>query len=159
VIEMVKNSVFKGLFIVFVVCLSLVFVMVILNVMFKDKSSETSFSEADFPLEIDLSSTVFHVGDKVSGTITITNRCGEDVTVVSNGAQPCAYLHRANETFDHVETKLYFSQTLKAGGKISRDFNWPVNEVGTFVLCVHYGIEVNGVWLSRELENIIIEVK
>jgi hypothetical protein len=37
----------------------------------------------------------------------------------------------------------------------------PTNSVkmDLYVLYVYYGIEVNGVWLSRELENIIIEVK
>ncbi|MCL2134835.1 MAG: hypothetical protein FWH37_04685 [Candidatus Bathyarchaeota archaeon] len=64
-----------------------------------------------------------------------------------------------NETHVHNEIIPKCSQTLKSGDKISRVINWSVSEVGTFVLYVHYVIEVNGVGLSRELEDIIIEVK
>jgi hypothetical protein len=36
---------------------------------------------------------------------------------------------------------------------------WTAKEQGTFVLYVHYRIEVNGVELHSELDDIIIEVR
>jgi hypothetical protein len=55
---MIKNKGYKVLVIVLMVCLSFIFAIAVLNVLSKDDFSKTNFSEADFPLEIDLPKTV-----------------------------------------------------------------------------------------------------
>ncbi|MCL2643615.1 MAG: hypothetical protein FWD52_08950 [Candidatus Bathyarchaeota archaeon] len=157
---MVKSRAYKFLIIVLVASLFFNVVMVVLTVIPKEDFSEIVFSEADFPLEVDLSTAVFYVGDKVSGTATITNKSGKDVTVFSNGHTPCIYLHKVNTTSVHVETDAGRGEVLKAGGKMTSVFNREVTEAGTYVLYVHYNIRVNGrIELCSELEDIIIEVK
>jgi hypothetical protein len=121
--------------------------------------SKCDFSEADFPLDVDLSGVVFSVGDKLSGTATITNRCGKNVIVTSNGYMPCAYLHSSFDTNKHPERDSGRVELLRANGKLSRDFVYEFTEPGTYVLYVHYYIEVKGVVLRSALEDIIIEVK
>ncbi|MCL2257408.1 MAG: hypothetical protein FWC14_04315, partial [Candidatus Bathyarchaeota archaeon] len=139
---------------------SFIFAIMVLNVMSKDDFSDTNFSEADFPLEIDLPNTVFNVGDKISGTVTITNRSGKNVEIRSNGAMPCTYLHSNNDTsHNHPEMRGIKYHVLKAYDKMSRDFEWEAEESGTYVLYVHYTIVVNGVELRSELDDIIIEVR
>ena len=151
-----------------VVCLSLIFTVTILNVMTKEKTVETevplavetgNFSEADFPLDGELSSVVFSVGDKLSGTATITNCCGKNVHVVSNGYMPCAYLHSSSDTKQHPELDSRWEGHLRTNTKLSNGFVYELTEPGTYVLYVHYYLEVNGVVLKSELEDIIIEVK
>ena len=154
---MVKNKPYKMLIIVLVVCLSFICAIAVLNGVSKDDDfrngvskdddfSEAIFSESDFPLELDLNSTVFNVGGKISGTVTITNRSGKDVTVVSNGAMPCTYLRNTNDnTSRHVERSGIAQQILKIDHKMSKNFEWIAKESGTYVLYVHYCIEVNGV--------------
>ena len=44
---------------------------------------KTSFSEKNFPLEVDLDKNVFNVGEKISFTATIINKCGKDVNMLS----------------------------------------------------------------------------
>ncbi|MDR2719817.1 MAG: hypothetical protein LBC03_03315 [Nitrososphaerota archaeon] len=63
---MVKSKQHNFLVAVGAVCLTFVLAIAFLNVMSKDDFSETNFSEVDFPLEIDLPTTVFNVGDKIS---------------------------------------------------------------------------------------------
>ena len=158
---MVKNVVYKISIIVLVVCLSLIFAIVVFNIVPKDDLySDVNFSVADFPLEIDLPTTVFNVGDKISGTVTITNTSGKNVKVRSNGEMPCIYFHNFNDTSNkHPERGGFSYQTLKIGDKMSNIFEWETIERGTYVLCAHYRIDVNGVELRSELEDIIIEVK
>ena len=156
---MLKGNVYKGLIIVVVVCLSLVFVGMCLNVTLKNKIVESSFSELVFPLDVDLSGMVFSVGDSLSVTATITNVSGKNVVVVSNGYMPCVYLCNVFDTRSHPEPDSISREMLKSNGKLSRDFVFEFTECGVYVLYVHYGIEVNGVWLSSELDDIIIEVK
>ena len=92
--------------------------------------------------------------------MTITNTSGKDVKVVSNGAMPCTYLCSVNnETRNHYERMSRTEQILKVGDNMSTTFVYDATERGTYVLYVHYRIEVNGVELRSELEDIIIEVK
>jgi hypothetical protein len=157
---MVKRKFYALSIVVIMVCLSLVFTILVLNVASEEDFSDTNFSVVDFPLDIDFSNNVFHVGDKISGIITITNRNGKDVKVVSNGYMPCTYLHSINdETHMHPERMSRAEQILKTDKKMTQNFEWEAKDIGTYVLYVHYSIEVNGVELYSELEDIIIEVK
>lgn len=159
---MVKNNVYKSLIVVIVVvvCLSLVFVVGVLTNGFEDLVvSDEVFSEADFPLEVALSGTVFGVGDSLSVNATVTNMSGKTVRVVSNGYMPCVYLRSISDTTMHSDPDSLRVEILKNNDNLSRDFVREFAEPGIYVLYVHYGIEVNGVWLSSELEGIIIEVK
>jgi len=157
---MVRNSVYKCLIIV-VVCLSIVFVVSVLNFMSKDRiDGGTVFSEADFSLEVDLSGINFSVGDKLSGTATITNMSGKNVIVTSNGYMPCTWLHDISDTHQqHPERDSLCVERLRVNDNLIQGFVYEFTESGTFVLYVHYYIEINGVELCSELEDIIIEVK
>ncbi|MDR2720262.1 MAG: hypothetical protein LBC03_05625 [Nitrososphaerota archaeon] len=163
---MVKNNVYKFLIIALVVSLSLNVALVVLSVVPKgDLRSEVNFSDAnfdkaDFPLEIDLPTTVFNVGDRVSGTATITNKSGRTVEVISNGYMPCVYLHNANTTIEHGHLDSIYFEVLKPGDKMTTVFSREVTEAGTYILETHYEIRINRhVEFYSELENIIIEVK
>ncbi|MCL2691782.1 MAG: hypothetical protein FWE56_05990 [Candidatus Bathyarchaeota archaeon] len=144
----VKSKQYKILAIiaVVVVCLSLVFAMVFLNVKSKTDYVKTSFSEKDFPLEIDLVNTVFRVGDKISFKATITNNYGEDVHIATNGMQPFVLLLRSTADMDD---RCDYGQTsdpltheiLKAGNKISKTFEQEIKEPGTYILQVRYSME------------------
>jgi len=157
---MVKNSVYKSLIIVAAVCWSFVFLISVLNVMSKViTDNETIFSEGDFPLEVALSGTTFSVGDKLSGTATITNRSGKNVIVTSNGYMPCTWLHDISDTHQHPERDSLCVERLRVNDNLSQGFVYEFTESGTFVLYVHYHIEINDVEIRSELEDIIIEVK
>jgi hypothetical protein len=160
---MVRDSVFKGLIIVVVVvCLSLVFVGLFLSGVFEGGLvvSDGVFSECDFLLEVDLSGRVFNVGDSLSGTAAITNVSGKNAQVFSSMYMPCTCLHNISETNMHPEFDIARNRViLRADDKISRGFVYELTESGMYVLYVHYYVEVNGVGLSGELEDIVIEVK
>jgi hypothetical protein len=164
---MVKSNAYKIL-VAAVVCLSFIIAIAILNSMSKDDFSETNpvetnpvetnFNETDFPLEVKLPKKIYKEGDKISGDAIITNRSGKTVTVETNGAMPCTLFRGLGQSYNHVEIKPSALHTLESGDKISRVFEWEAYAVGTFILYVHYNIEVNGVRLSSEKE-IIIEVR
>jgi hypothetical protein len=158
---MVKDSVYKSLIIVVVVCVSLVFVVGALTNGFENLVvSGGVFSEADFLLEVDLSGSVFSVGESLTGNATVTNISGKNVRVVSNGYMPCTYLHSASDTNNsHPERESLCIEILRANDNLSGSFVYEFTEPGMYVLYVHYYIEVNGVWLSRALEGSVIEVK
>ncbi|MCL2642950.1 MAG: hypothetical protein FWD52_05525 [Candidatus Bathyarchaeota archaeon] len=164
---MTKNILYRILIIVLVVSLSFNVAIAVLKITPKDNVvhsdvnfSDVKFSEADFPLEIDLDSTVFNVGDRVSGTVTITNKSGRTVYVASNGYMPCIHLRKPNDTSNHAHIDTYYGEYLKPGDTMSTIFNQAVNEVGTYTLEIHYEITINRhVQLYSELEDIIIEVK
>jgi len=157
---MIKSRLYGISVIVAVVCLSLVSIIAISNIMSEYNFRNTKFREADFPLDIDLSKTIFNVGDKISGIVTITNRSGKNIDIISNGAMPCTYLHNIKDTtYIHPERMgRGVAQNLKTDDKMSENFEWIAKESGTYVLNVHYRIEVNGVELRSELEDITIEV-
>ena len=119
---------------------------------------EKSFSEKDFPLEVDLDKNVFNVGEKISLTATIINKSGKDVNMSSNGEMPCVYFHKINDTTTHVETTERVDQILKANEKISRVFEYEAVELGTYILDVHCRIEVNNAAIQNKIDDIIIEV-
>jgi hypothetical protein len=104
----VKDSVCKILIVALAVSLSFNVTVAVLNVMPKGdlgsdvNFSDANFSKADFPLEVYLSGTVFNVGNRVSGIVTITNKSGRTVEATSNGYMPCAYLHDTNTTSGHA---------------------------------------------------------
>jgi hypothetical protein len=127
------------------VCLSVIFVALVLPVLV-------------LPLDANLSSGyVVHVGDKVSGTVTITNKSGFDVTVQSNRFQPCLSFYNVMDKNNHAEPLLPLtSQTLKAGDKIVRPFEYEVTEAGIYLLNTHYSIEFNGYPINTFRFNIVI---
>jgi hypothetical protein len=116
-------------------------------------------SEKDFPLEVDLSKTVYSVGEKISFSPTIMNRSGKDVNVSSNGEMPCVFFHEVNDTITHGETTERVDQILKANEKMSRVFEFEAAEPGTYILYVHYRIEVNNIAIQDKIDDIIIEVR
>jgi len=115
---------------------------------------------ADFPLDVEVSGVVFSVGDKLSGTATITNTCGKNVIVESNGYQPSVALFNISDTDrPHIEPMPYYKEILRPNGKISQDFVFELSNPGTYALSALYRIDVNGVWLFNRIDDIIIEVK
>jgi len=117
------------------------------------------FTEKDFPLEIDLTNTGFKVGEKISLTATITNKCGENVDIASNGEMPAVYLQSINDTTPVADTTILVEQVLKANDTMSRVFEYEFVEPGTYILGVYYHFGVNGVEIHDRLDDIIIEVK
>jgi hypothetical protein len=155
-----ETRLYKILKIALVTCCIIIVTLSLLTFIPKDDFSETDFSEADFPLAVVLSGRVFSVGDKLSGTVTVTNMCGKNVWVVSNGYMPSACLFNISDTDRvRVERMSMWEGILKADGNLSRGLEFELTEPDTYVLYVYYSIEVNGVGLYRALEDIIIEVK
>ncbi|MDR0373480.1 MAG: hypothetical protein LBI79_08000 [Nitrososphaerota archaeon] len=155
----------KRVFLVFIVmgvCFVL-FVGVALNFGLRGdfNGKEKSISVKDFPLEVDLCNTVFNAGEKISFTATITNKCGKDVNVSSNGFMPCMYFHEINDTdYIHVETTELHEEVLRANDKMSRAFNFTMTKPpGTYVFYVHYRMDVEGVGTIRDGVELIVEVK
>jgi len=150
------------LFVFVVVCLSVIVIMSVLTVVtkrnFVDKDVEVNV--ADFYLDVTLSGRVFSVEDKLSGTVTVTNGCGKNVWVVSNGYMPSACLFNISDT-DRicVEPMSKWEGVLKANDNLSQGFEFEFTAPGTYVLYVYYRMEVNGVGFYSALEDIIIEVK
>jgi hypothetical protein len=120
---------------------------------------KTSFSEKDFPLEVDLDKNVFNVGEKISLTATIINKCGKDVNMSSNGAMSCVFFHNVNDNITHGETTVKVDQIFKANEKISRVFEYEAIETGTYILDAHYSIVVDNIRIQNKLDDIIIEVR
>ena len=144
-----------GIKIVAVVCFIVIFTTSALIL-----STKTSFSEKDFPLEVDLDKNVFNVGEKISFNATIINKCGKDVNWSSNGEMPCVFFHNVNDKITHAEiTILTHPQIFKANDKITRVFEYEAIETGTYILDAHYIIMVNNVWIQNKIDNIIIEVR
>jgi len=140
--------------IVAVVCFIVIFTISALIL-----STKTSFSEKDFPLEVDLDKNVFNVGEKISFTATIINKSGKDVNMTSNGAQPWVIFHNVNDNRTYVETCLGFNQIFKANEKITRVFEYEPIETGTYILNARYHIAVDNTWIKNKIDDIIIEVR
>ena len=140
--------------IVAVVCLIVIFTISAIIL-----STKTSFSEKDFPLEVDLDKNVFNVGEKFSLNATIINKSGKDVNMSSNGAQPCVFFHNVNDNITHVETCMKVDQIFKANEKISRVFEYEAIETGTYILDAHYRIVVDNIAIQNKIDDIIIEVR
>jgi hypothetical protein len=164
--EMTKSR--RNLLLVFaVVCLSILVILSVFTVITKCDFVDQNVvvDVAVFPLDVDLSGVdvdlsgvVFSVGDKLSGTATITNNCGKNVIVESNGYQPAVWVFNISEERQYIELSPLRTELLRANGKLSKDFMHEFTEPGTYVLCVRYVLKVNGVALSSVFEN-IIEVK
>jgi cell division protein FtsI/penicillin-binding protein 2 len=157
----VKNKLYKLLVIVIVACLALIFAIVFLNVVEKENVGETEkvYSEANFPLDIDLVNTTFSVGDKLSFTVTVTNDCGKDVDIVTNGQQPSIVFRDINDTREYAEISMAVTQVLKSGEKLSRFFEYEFVNPGTYILKPYYNLTVKGIHLHADLGDIVIEVK
>ena len=120
---------------------------------------KTSFSEKDFPLEVDLDKNVFNVGEKFSLNATIINKSGKDVNMSSNGAQPCVFFHNVNDNITHGETCMKVDKIFKANEKITRVFEHEAIETGTYILDAHYSIVVDNIVIKNKIDYIIIEVR
>ena len=141
-----KSRRYKFLIVGVVVCLSVIFGMFVLPVLV-------------FPLTVDLSSHVVHIGDTISGTLAITNKSGNDVHVISNGQQPCIFFHKVNDRINHAEILFRDEQILKAGNKLSYDFEYKVTEPGIYILDAHYSFSVNSYPFHNRLYNIVVVLK
>jgi len=122
-------------------------------------SQKTVLSEKDFPLEVDLDKNVFNVGEKISVTATIINKCGKDVNMSSNGQQPCVFFHNVNDNITHVEITVKVDQIFKANDKITRVFEYEAIETGTYILDAHYSIVVDNIAIQNKIDDIIIKVR
>ena len=119
---------------------------------------ETTFSEKDFPLEIDLSKTNYNVGEKIAFNATIINRSGKDVNIWSNGQQPWAFFYNINDTTPHGETTMRVDQVFKSNEEIIKNYEYEAKESGTYILEVQYHIYVNNIVVQEKIENIVISV-
>ena len=140
--------------IVAVVCFIVIFTILALIL-----SQKTSFSEKDFPLEIDLDKNVFNVGEKTSLTATIINKSGKDVNMSSNGEQPWVILHNVNDNTTHAEKAVKVDQVFKANEKITRVFEYEDLEAGTYILDARYRIVIDNVVIQKKIDDIFIEVR
>ncbi len=137
-----------------VACLIFVFAISSILVLMQ----KTTFSEKDFPLEIDLSKTDFYVGGKVVFNATIINRSGKDVNMLSNGHQPWIIFRNINDNRTFGETTEAVYQVFKANEKITQVYEYEANKSGTYILDVRYQISIDNVWFNSQLSNITIEV-
>ncbi len=98
----------------------------------------------EFPLSIDLNRRVFFHGEKISFTATITNNSGEDVNIITNGSQPCAFfcLRPIDKMLSHGEFLMARPDTIKAGETLSKNYEvWAIIP-GVYYLDVHYSMMV-----------------
>ena len=135
----------------------LIFILAISSILILGQ--RTTFSEKDFPLEVDLGKKVFSLGEKIFFNATITNKSGKDVNITSNGEMPCVFFHNINNTTTHGETTVRVDQILKANDRISRVFEYEASETGMYILDVHYRIDVNNIAIHDKIADIVIEVK
>lgn len=140
--------------IVAVACFIVIFTISVLMLFHK-----TSFTEKDFPLEVDLDKNVFNVGEKITFTATIINKCGKDVNMSSNGAQPCVFFHNINDNTTHGEICVIVDQVFKANEKITRFFEYEAVETGTYIMDAHYRIVVDNIAIQNKIDDVIIEVR
>jgi len=92
-----------------------------------------------FPLSLAVSGHVFHVGDKISGTATITNKSGIDVNVVySEPYTPCTYFHNIRDMNTYIYMPIAnVDGVMKAGDKWSHDFMYEITELGIYLVDAH----------------------
>jgi len=124
--------------------------------------AQAQYTPKEFPLSIELDKTDYKVGDTVSFTLTITNKCGRTVTLYSNGEMPCVDFQNVENRLPHAEICQLISQKFKKNEKLSREFSFLVEEAGTYILDAHYGIAINGSntedWFKGKLDDIEITV-
>ncbi len=119
----------------------------------------STFSEKDFTLEIDLPKNVYNVGEQIAFNATITNNSGKDVNMLSNGHQPAAFFYNINDNSTiFAETTEAVHQVLKANEKITKTYEFKANETGTYILYVHYDIRVDETWVEDKI-NMTLSVK
>jgi hypothetical protein len=152
---MAKLSLNKKLQIVAVACIAIVFAASAITLY----DSQRTITEKDFPLEVDLNRSVFYVGDNVTFTATMLNRCGKDVTILSNGHQPWAIFHNINDNGPFVETSEGVYQVFKANEKITKAYEFEANEPGTYILEVRYQFLIDKAIFKNQHTNITIEVR
>lgn len=118
----------------------------------------STFSEKDFPLEIDLPKTIYKVGEKITFNATIFNKSGKDVNMLSNGHQPLVIFRNINDNRNFGETSEGFLQVFKANERITKGYEFEANAAGTYILYAHYQIRVNEIWIENEI-NMTLTVK
>ncbi|MDR2204202.1 MAG: hypothetical protein LBE76_07940 [Nitrososphaerota archaeon] len=142
---MLKNKRYKLLIVV-----GVVLSVVICGVLF--------FPMLCFPLETSVSGHVFHVGDKISGTATITNKSGFDVHAVYSTA-PCVHTYNINDRPNYIHPLFVFNRVLKAGDKLSLDFTYEFTESGLYIVETHAECKINNYPLWYRNYNVIIVLK
>jgi hypothetical protein len=113
-----------------------------------------------FPLSLDMSDHVFHVGDTMSGTTTFANKSGRDVNVVSNignGAMSCVHVCNIKDlTGGYTHTLLGYEVFMKTGDKEVNDFKYEFTEPGIYIVFVHSSVSVNNYPIWNNLCGIVI---
>jgi len=102
-----------------------------------------SLSEKEFPLKINLNQNTFVLGEKIFFTAKITNRSGKDVDIATNGEMPCFFFRADSGSTIHGVKTVLISQILKANETMDRTFLYTPFAAGTYILDVHYRIEVS----------------
>lgn len=152
---MAKLDFNRKLQIVAVACIVIVFAASAITLY----DSQRTITEKDFPLEVDLNRSVFYVGENISVTASIINRSGRDVNISSNTVQPGAWFYNIKDNVTYAEISPLRFDILKPNERMSRTYNFPVTEAGTYVLDVRYHINIGRVEFQNQLEKIIIEVR
>jgi len=137
---------------------AIILCVVLLTVFTMTSCQKQKISVENFPLTNDLTKKTYSVGEKISFNAEITNKSGSDVVIVSNGYMPCAYLHLQSDTTSHCEFSPHAEDNIDINQKLTKHFEYTPTEAGTYVLEIHYRIEIQGVTLEKNLDNIIIEV-
>ena len=124
--------------------------------------AEVQYTSKEFPLSIELDKTEYKIGDMLSFTLTIANKCGKTVTLYSNGKMPCVDFQNLKNRLPHSDISALSSQELKENEKLSRNFNFQLEEAGTYILATHYIIAINSSntenWFEEKLDDIEITV-
>ena len=110
-----------------------------------------------FPLRLDISGHVFHVGDTMSGIVTFTNKSGQDVNIVTHGGHmPCVYVHSVKETGIHTHLMVEYREFLEAGDKKVLNFVHDFTEPGIYLVEAHTAVSVNNYPLWGRAYSIVI---
>ncbi|MDR2203151.1 MAG: hypothetical protein LBE76_02395 [Nitrososphaerota archaeon] len=113
-----------------------------------------------FPLETSVSGYVFHVGDKISGTATITNKSGIDVHAVHSVGSPCIHINNINNVSSYIHHLLHpIEEIMKTGDKLSLDFTYECTESGLYIVETHAECKINNYPLWHRNYTIVIVLK
>ncbi|MDR0964094.1 MAG: hypothetical protein LBM60_05720 [Clostridium sp.] len=143
------------------ICLLLLSLLSLFACVATDESN-TPYTPDEFPLTIELDKTQYKAGDTVTFTLTITNQCGKDVNLYSNGAMPCADFQNIENRLPHAEITPLYMREFQKNEKLSREFSYLVEDAGTYILDAHYEIAINNSdlnsWFREKLDDIEITV-
>ena len=113
-----------------------------------------------FPLGLNVSGHVFHVGDTITGTVTFTNKSGQDVNVISNmgnGKMSCVHVDNIKDLkLVHTINLLGYELFMRAGDKETYEFKYEFTESGIYIVNAHSSVSVNNYPIWSRLYSIVI---